>query len=193
MNGWVNNREAGDLKRHRAHYGVIVMINLDVAILLNASRRPGFVCNWLKQLVYRYLCIHVRSSEVCHQTLVAYLLPTWTSAWITLWYHLYLISGYRLRNFEIRVGHDATDLGNNAICYNQTESMINAATVRFQCREELSGSWVSVNKSDSGSNNEYLQLMEVRVFDGKLWYHMYYISRTVQAFSWFTGFCCGFW
>ena len=73
INGWVNNREAGDLKRHRAHYGVIVMINLDVVILLNASRRPGFVCNWLKQLVHRYLCIRVRSSEVCHQTLVAYL------------------------------------------------------------------------------------------------------------------------
>ena len=26
MNGWVNNREAGDLRRHRAHYDVIVMI-----------------------------------------------------------------------------------------------------------------------------------------------------------------------
>ena len=25
MNGWVNNREAGDLRRHRAHYDVIVM------------------------------------------------------------------------------------------------------------------------------------------------------------------------
>ena len=25
MNGWVNIREAGDLRRHRAHYGVIVM------------------------------------------------------------------------------------------------------------------------------------------------------------------------
>ena len=26
LNDWVNNREAGDLKRHRAHYDVIVMI-----------------------------------------------------------------------------------------------------------------------------------------------------------------------
>ena len=26
-NGWVNNREAGDLRRHRAHYDVIVMIH----------------------------------------------------------------------------------------------------------------------------------------------------------------------
>ena len=26
INGWVNNREAGDLKRHRGHYDVIVML-----------------------------------------------------------------------------------------------------------------------------------------------------------------------
>ena len=26
INGWVNNREAGDLRRHRAHYDVIVML-----------------------------------------------------------------------------------------------------------------------------------------------------------------------
>ena len=26
INGWVNNREAGDLRRHRAHYDVIVMV-----------------------------------------------------------------------------------------------------------------------------------------------------------------------
>ena len=25
VNGWINNREAGDLRRHRAHYDVIVM------------------------------------------------------------------------------------------------------------------------------------------------------------------------
>ena len=25
MNGWVNNREAGDLRRNRVHYDVIVM------------------------------------------------------------------------------------------------------------------------------------------------------------------------
>ena len=28
INGWVNNREAGDLRRHRAHYDIIVMIYL---------------------------------------------------------------------------------------------------------------------------------------------------------------------
>ena len=28
INGWVNNREAGDLRRHRVHYDVIVMIKV---------------------------------------------------------------------------------------------------------------------------------------------------------------------
>ena len=30
INGWVNNREAGDLRRHRAHYDVIVMSDTQV-------------------------------------------------------------------------------------------------------------------------------------------------------------------
>ena len=28
INGWVNNREAGDLRRHRVHYDVIVMLQI---------------------------------------------------------------------------------------------------------------------------------------------------------------------
>ena len=28
INGWVNNREAGDLRRYRAHYDVIVMVHI---------------------------------------------------------------------------------------------------------------------------------------------------------------------
>ena len=41
INGWVNNREAGDLRRYRAHYDVIVMTramyqfcNVSIAIKL---------------------------------------------------------------------------------------------------------------------------------------------------------------
>ena len=30
INGWMNNREANDLRRHRAHYDVIVMLRLKV-------------------------------------------------------------------------------------------------------------------------------------------------------------------
>ena len=31
INGWVNNRDAGDLRRHRAHYDVIVMVRDDIS------------------------------------------------------------------------------------------------------------------------------------------------------------------
>ena len=48
INGWLNNREAGDLRRHRAHYDVIVMsiesdvISNDIRIISNYSiRTPG--------------------------------------------------------------------------------------------------------------------------------------------------------
>ena len=33
MNGWVNNREAGDLRRHRAHYDVTVMSHQSFVML----------------------------------------------------------------------------------------------------------------------------------------------------------------
>ena len=35
INGWVNNREAGDLRRYRAHYDIIVMCIL--VIIFNSS------------------------------------------------------------------------------------------------------------------------------------------------------------
>ena len=41
INGWVNNREAGDLRRHRAHYDVIVMdymIRVKTDRYLNATK-----------------------------------------------------------------------------------------------------------------------------------------------------------
>ena len=33
INGWVNNREAGDLRRYRAHYDVLVMTNISLRFL----------------------------------------------------------------------------------------------------------------------------------------------------------------
>ena len=32
INGWVKNREAGDLRRHSTHYEVIVMVNVALSI-----------------------------------------------------------------------------------------------------------------------------------------------------------------
>ena len=54
INGWVNNSEAGDLRRHRAHYDVIVMFFFVVAIVVvivvaiiiqNIDSWKNFHCN----------------------------------------------------------------------------------------------------------------------------------------------------
>ena len=37
INGWVNNREAGDLRRYRAHYDVIVMMIIVVGHVFNMT------------------------------------------------------------------------------------------------------------------------------------------------------------
>ena len=49
INGWVNNRKAGQLRRHRAHYDVIVMETLST-LLADGWRYPsmtwGFPSQW---------------------------------------------------------------------------------------------------------------------------------------------------
>ena len=49
-NGWVNNREAGDLRRHRAHYDVIVMSLGDVGPRSRVQKEP----RKLKTLLWRH-------------------------------------------------------------------------------------------------------------------------------------------
>ena len=49
INDWVNNREAGDLRRYRAHYDVIVM---NCTILYTAVTHG--ICMWLK--LFRFNC-----------------------------------------------------------------------------------------------------------------------------------------
>ena len=78
------------------------------------------------------------------------------------------ITGNRLRNFDIRVGTDSADIGNNALCYHQTFSMGNAETTNFSCHHELFGNWISVNKSDTNVDFQYLHFLEIRVFGSKL-------------------------
>ena len=63
INGWVNNREAGDLRRYRAHYDVIVMNNDDVyhrishcaALLWCTSRLKNAILELITKLVIYYL------------------------------------------------------------------------------------------------------------------------------------------
>ena len=53
INGWVNNREAGDLRRHRAHYDVIVMSIMEFPILvrrhfyIESTPPPWRFCGYL--------------------------------------------------------------------------------------------------------------------------------------------------
>ena len=42
INGWVNNREAGNFRRHRAHYDVIVMVYALLAICEETINPSGF-------------------------------------------------------------------------------------------------------------------------------------------------------
>ena len=43
MNGWVHNREAGDLRRHRAHYDVIVM---NFSLLALCATKRSALMQW---------------------------------------------------------------------------------------------------------------------------------------------------
>ena len=42
INGWVNNREAGDLRRYRAHYDVTVMLGYAITINTLRLRQNGY-------------------------------------------------------------------------------------------------------------------------------------------------------
>ena len=46
INGWVNNREAGDLRHYRGHYDVIVMVSLNSLV-------PGRCSNNFKSLIFK--------------------------------------------------------------------------------------------------------------------------------------------
>ena len=82
----------------------------------------------------------------------------------------FIISADRLQNFEICVGLDGSEIGNNAICGTGLEPIGSMATKRFSCVPSLYGDWISVNKTitvASGGGSEILQLQEVQVFGSR--------------------------
>ena len=53
INGWVNNREAGDLRRQHDHYDVIVMLLITRSVHLRSLLvKPPFICNTSKQYCF---------------------------------------------------------------------------------------------------------------------------------------------
>ena len=63
INGWVNNREAGDLRRHRTHYDVVVM----EPILTNQHWGPMPFAQWQscwKCLGFLWLNIYLNTKHI---------------------------------------------------------------------------------------------------------------------------------
>ena len=69
INGWVNNREAGDLRRHRAHYDVIVMMRWNDLTTLGLKLIINSNSLYYVTTVYRttrtYIC--TTRADVCLQ------------------------------------------------------------------------------------------------------------------------------
>ena len=62
INGWVNNREAGDLRPNRAHYGVIVMVSCSMinSLILGCFWPLVFVLNNIVILgIWRFAISHL--------------------------------------------------------------------------------------------------------------------------------------
>ena len=49
INGWVNNRDAGDLRRYRAHYDVIVIVSC-LASMCQQSVKTRYIQQWFDYL-----------------------------------------------------------------------------------------------------------------------------------------------
>ena len=58
INGWVNNREAGNLRRYRAHYDVIVMTAVPVTTMLLTP----WILDKIHAIWKKRLCHHVITS-----------------------------------------------------------------------------------------------------------------------------------
>ena len=89
INGWVSNREAGDLRRYRAHHYVIVMYHYSIFKLIRVSYDVSFLrrlmckqCSYLSVVIYTvcysfFLYFHVR--------FIAYKVR-WPAIYMIWWY-----------------------------------------------------------------------------------------------------------
>ena len=88
INGWVNNREAGDMRWHRVHYDVIVMINFWISY----RAQQQVPCN------KNYHIPSMKYNKIHH--LCIYLQINLTTDWfIYLWKHKPLNTGIQLNYF----------------------------------------------------------------------------------------------
>ena len=74
INDWVNNRETGDLRRHRAHHDVTVMAGKTASLYCNRPQRAATLCN---MPLNRLKCLsgelfHNRLSKLAQLDLIKY-------------------------------------------------------------------------------------------------------------------------
>ena len=65
INAWINNREAGDLRRHRAHYDVTVVTYIFSEWLIGTGAIV-WLCEWSRPWEWGYICIinPIRSMDI---------------------------------------------------------------------------------------------------------------------------------
>ena len=96
INGWVNNREAGDLRRHRARYDVIVMVFRNIhSVGRFCPRKTWFQFRWLKGYIYSSSWYHhqIGSISLSHCYHIFPWLCPWYVCYIIFCHLLYIHSG----------------------------------------------------------------------------------------------------
>ena len=86
INGWVNNREAGDLRRHRGHYDVIVMeifLAFTIAQFHGADEAFGIMHTCIASLVHSYFGKIIPELRDPSTTMNSW--PSWCCNWNTPW------------------------------------------------------------------------------------------------------------
>ena len=82
INGWVNNREAGDLRRYRAHYDVIVM----------ESNKASDKDLWCFLVLFTYLSTwfstNIRWNILWNPIIKLHVAVSWVALVHTCWYNL---------------------------------------------------------------------------------------------------------
>ena len=97
LNGWVNNREAGDLRRHRGHYDVIVISSRHDREL----SCDNLIMHWNSLTVFRVRTYQVTTNLVirycnksgsCTCTFLIHFTYSWSFVYIYIYIYIYIYS-----------------------------------------------------------------------------------------------------
>ena len=69
-NAWVNNGDAGDLRSHRAHYGVTVISASDSPYIIRAAVKTGGLSPWTGLPHYNDVIMSSMASQISSLTIV---------------------------------------------------------------------------------------------------------------------------